>query len=121
MIQLRTRLSIADNSGGKLGRCIRCAENATPGSLILISIRKQKSSPLSKVKLKKGDVYKALLLRIKRPFRRKDGTRIQFNTNDIILLTSKDKTLGTRLKGAIPYEVRTKKWVKLASLAPSLV
>jgi large subunit ribosomal protein L14 len=121
MIQLRTRLSIADNSGGKLGRCIRGPKNPTPGTLILVSLRKQKSSPFIKVKLKRGDVYRALLLRTTRPICRKDGTRVKFQTNDIFLLTTKDKALGTRLKGAIPYEVRKKKWLKLAALAPSLL
>ena len=122
MIQLRTRLSIADNSGGKLGRCIQVYNHVCPGSVFLISIRKQKTSFSSKIKLKRGDVFKALLLRIKKPIHRKDGTRLNFQSNDIVLLNSKaEKMLGTRLKGAIPFEVRRKKWLKLAALSPSLL
>lgn len=117
MIQLRTRLVVRDNSGGKQGRCIQVYKNPrvpNSGDLVLVSLRKVKSKGKSKVK--KGDVLKGLLLHTSRPLHRKDGTRVLFCQPNVLLLTSKMKPMGSRLKAMLPYEVRAQKWVKLGSM-----
>ncbi len=123
MIQLRTRLSILDNYGAKLGRCIRVNSKTQPGTIVLLSLRKLKKikARADKAQLKRGDLYKALILITTRPLARIDGTSLRFQHNGAILLTSNEKILGTRFKFALPYEVRKKKWAKLVSLTPSLV
>lgn len=107
MIQTRSKLVIFDNSGARIVRCIksyRSKKKIKIGDLILSSVIKIRSK--LKKNIKKGEIYKGILLNKKEPFIRKDGTKVKFNQNIIVLLKNKDKLLGTRVFGLVPKEIR---------------
>lgn len=121
MIQHRTMLNVADNSGAKLVQCIKVLGGtrrryAEIGDIIVVAVKF--SEPRKAVK--KGEVHKALVVRQKNVFRRKDGSYIRFDDNAIIILEG-DEPKGGRIFGPIPREIKDKGFNKIVSLAEEIV
>ena len=122
MIQMQTRLHIADNSGGIRAMCIKVLGGskrryANIGDVIKVIIKE--ASPLGKVK--KGDVYDAVVVRTAKGVRRKDGSRIRFDNNAVVLLNNKLEPIGTRIFGPVTRELRSAQFMKIVSLAPDVL
>ena len=122
MIQAQTRLDIADNSGARSVMCIKVLGGtrrryATIGDVIVITIKD--AAPNSKVK--KGDVMKAVIVRVKKEINRKDGSYIRFDTNSAVLINAQNEPVGTRIFGPVARELRGKNFMKIISLAPEVI
>ena len=122
MIQLQTILEVADNSGGKKVMCIKVLggskkKYANIGDVIKVAIKE--AIPRSKVK--RGDVYKAVIVRTKKGIRIFDGSLIKFDVNSVVLLSNDDQLIGTRIFGPITRELRTSKYMKIISLASDVI
>jgi len=122
MIQMRTILEIADNSGAKrasmigvLGR--RGKRTAQVGDIITATVKE--AIPESQVK--KGEVVKAVVVRTRSPIRRNDGSVVRFNSNAMVLIDNQKNPRGTRIFGPVPRELRDKEFTKIISLAPEVV
>ena|SRR5690348_4427705 len=118
MIQPRSHLTIVDNSGAKYAQCIRVLKkkNAQVGDLIVVSLKKIKVSQSQKLKVKKGQVCKALLLRTKTALRRKNGSLVLFSENAAVLLNPQKKLIGSRIFGPSARELRQSKHLKIISM-----
>ncbi len=121
MIQMETRLRTGDNSGAKEVKCIKVLggskrKYAGVGDIIVVSIKD--AVPNSRVK--KGAVHKAVVVRTKTPVLRTDGTSIRFDENACVLIKDDKEPIGTRIFGPICREIRTKGFVRIASLAPEV-
>lgn len=122
MIQVETRLKVADNSGAKIVYCIKVLGGskrkvATIGDVIVVSVKE--AVPNSKVK--KGDVLKAVIVRTKKEISRPDGSFIRFDDNSAVLIAANNEPLGTRIFGPVARELRAKKFMKIISLAPEVL
>jgi len=122
MIQMQTKLTVADNSGAKEVACIKVIGGskrryATIGDIIVVSIKE--ALPNSKVK--KGDVAKAVVVRTVKQIRRADGTYIRFDDNSAVLINAAKEPIGTRIFGPVARELRAKQFVKIVSLAPEVL
>lgn len=122
MIQMQTRLRVADNSGAKEVMCIKVLGGsqrryASVGDIIVVSIKE--AMPNSKVKT--GDVAKAVVVRTSRKVRRPDGTFIRFDDNSAVLINNQKEPIGTRIFGPVARELRAKQFVKIVSLAPEVL
>ena len=122
MIQTQSKLSVADNSGAKEVMCIKVLGGskrryANIGDVIKVSIKE--ASPRGKVK--KGDVYDAVVVRTAQGVRRKDGSRIRFDSNAVVLLNPKLEPIGTRIFGPVTRELRGAQFMKIVSLAPEVL
>jgi len=123
MIQTQTLVTIADNSGGKIGRVFKILGGskkryARIGELVVLSI--QKAEPRKAVK--KKDVVQAVVVRQKQPLRRKDGSYIRFDENAVVIIEKgKKDPIGGRVFGPIPREIGEAGYQKIASLAPEVV
>jgi len=122
MIQMQTRLHIAYNSGGVKAMCIKVLGGskrryANIGDVIKVSIKE--ASPRGKVK--KGDVYDAVVVRTAQGVRRSDGSRIRFDNNAVVLLNPKLEPIGTRIFGPVTRELRNAQFMKIVSLAPEVL
>ena len=122
MIQMRTNLDAADNSGAKRLQCIKVLggsrrKYASLGDIIVVSIKE--ALPTSKVK--KGSVAKAVIVRTKKNVSRADGTSIRFDTNSAVLIDDALEPIGTRIFGPVARELRARKFMKIISLAPEVL
>ena len=122
MIQLQTMLNAADNSGARTLMCIKVLGGtrrryATVGDVIKVSVK----DAIPRGKVKKGEVYDAVVVRTARGVRRPDGSLIRFDTNAAVLLTSKLEPIGTRIFGPVTRELRTQAFMKIISLAPEVL
>jgi large subunit ribosomal protein L14 len=123
MIQMRTVLEVADNSGAKRVQCIKVLGGsrrryASLGDVIVVSIKEV--SPNTKVK--KGDTAHAVVVRIKHQIGRADGSYIRFDENSAVLVSKEQhEPIGTRIFGPVARELRGKKFMKIISLAPEVV
>ncbi|HPW45370.1 MAG TPA: 50S ribosomal protein L14 [bacterium] len=122
MIQHMTELQVADNSGAKLLRCIKVLGGsrrryATIGDIIVVSVKEA----MPKAKVKKGDVKKAVIVRTKKPVKRADGSTISFDDNSAVIISEASEPLGTRIFGPVARELRSKKFMKIISLAPEVL
>lgn len=122
MIQSETVLDVADNSGAKRVLCIKVLGGsrrryAGIGDLIVVSIKE--ALPMAKVK--KGEVAKAVVVRTKKGIQRKDGSCIKFDTNSAVLLNDNLEPIGTRIFGPVARELRTRRFMKIVSLAPEVI
>ncbi len=122
MIQMQTRLEVADNSGAKSVKCIKVLGGskrmiAGLGDIIVVAI--QQATPGGKVK--KGDVKKAVIVRTTYPVRREDGSYIQFDNNSVVILGTGTDMIGTRIFGPVARELRAKNYTKICSLAPEVL
>ncbi len=122
MIQMQTKLTVADNSGAKEVACIKVIGGskrryATIGDIIVVSIKEA----LPNAKVKKGDVAKAVVVRTVKQIRRADGTYIRFDDNSAVLINAAKEPIGTRIFGPVARELRAKQFVKIVSLAPEVL
>ncbi|MBT3983503.1 MAG: 50S ribosomal protein L14 [Bacteriovoracaceae bacterium] len=122
MIQMQTKLEVADNSGAKVVKCIKVLGGskrmtARLGDIIVCAVQEA----LPGGKMKKGDVKKAVIVRTSYPIRREDGSYIQFDKNSVVLLGTAQEPVGTRIFGPVARELRNKNFTKICSLAPEVL
>ena len=122
MIQMQSYLDVADNSGAKEVMCIKVLGGskrryATVGDVIKVSIK----DAIPRGKVKKGEVYDAVVVRTRHGVRRADGSLIRFDGNAAVLLTNKLEPIGTRIFGPVTRELRTAQFMKIISLAPEVL
>jgi large subunit ribosomal protein L14 len=126
MIQQQSILKVCDNSGAKTVKCIKVLGGfnkkiAKLGDIIVVSIQKLRNKSKITSKVKKGEVYKALILRTKKKFKTKDGINIKFQDNSVCLITKQGKPVSTRIFGPIPKILKTGKFTKIASLSAGFI
>ena len=122
MIQMQTNLDVADNSGARRVMCIKVLggskrKYATIGDVIVVSVKE--AAPRGRVK--KGEVYSAVVVRTAKGIRRGDGSLIKFDGNAAVLLNNKLEPIGTRIFGPVTRELRTERFMKIVSLAPEVI
>jgi len=122
MIQMRTNLDVADNSGARRVQCIKVLGGskrryATVGDVIVVSVK----DAIPRGRVKKGDVQQAVIVRTSREIRRPDGTAIRFDHNAAVLINKQGEPIGTRIFGPVTRELRGKKFMKIISLAPEVL
>lgn len=122
MIQMQSELQIADNSGARRVMCIKVLGGshrryAGIGDIIKVSIK----DAIPRGKVKKGDVYNAVVVRTAKGVRRRDGSLIRFDNNAAVLLNSKLEPIGTRIFGPVTRELRGDRFMKIISLAPEVL
>ncbi len=122
MIQMQSILQVADNSGAKKVMCIKVLGGshrryANIGDVIKVSIK----DAIPRGKVKKGDVYNAVIVRTAKGVRRSDGSLIRFDNNAAVLLNNKLDPIGTRIFGPVTRELRGEKFMKIISLAPEVL
>ncbi len=122
MIQEETNLTVADNSGAKKVRCIRVLgghgkKYASIGDLVVVAVK----SAIPNSPVKKGSVQKAVVVRVAKEIRRKDGSYIRFDENAAVILNDKGEPRGTRIFGPVARELREKNFMKIVSLAPEVI
>ena len=122
MIQMYTYLDVADNTGAKECMCIKVLGGtrrryATVGDVIKVSVK----DAIPRGKVKKGEVYDAVVVRTRRGVRRPDGSLIRFDGNAAVLLTNKLEPIGTRIFGPVTRELRNVQFMKIISLAPEVL
>ena len=122
MIQMRTMLEVADNSGAKRVQCLKVLGGsrrryASLGDVIVVSVKEA----LPGTKVKKGEVAQAVVVRIKVQTQRPDGSYIRFDENSAVLVNKEREPIGTRIFGPVARELRGKKFMKIISLAPEVI
>jgi large subunit ribosomal protein L14 len=122
MIGMRTRLEVADNSGARRLRCIlprggNTGLRAGLGDIVMASV--QEATPDSNIK--KGTVVRAVIVRMRKESRRRDGTYIRFDSNAAVLINELGEPVGTRVFGPVARELREKRFMKIVSLAPEVL
>jgi len=122
MIQMQTMLSAADNSGARRVQCIKVLGGskrryARIGDIIKVTVK----DAIPRGKVKKGEVYDALVVRTAQGVRRPDGSLIRFDGNAAVLLNPKLEPIGTRIFGPVTRELRTSQFMKIVSLAPEVL
>jgi len=122
MIQTESRLEVADNTGAREVLCIKVLGGskrryASIGDIIKVTVKD--AAPRGRVK--KGDIYNAVVVRTAKGVRRPDGSLIKFDTNAAVLLNAKLEPIGTRIFGPVTRELRTERFMKIVSLAPEVI
>jgi len=122
MIQMGTRCGVADNSGAQVAKCIKILGGAGKmiggiGDIVVVSI----GEAIPRAKVKKGEVYKAIVVRTAKETKRNDGSAIRFYENAVVLLNKQGEPVGTRVFGPVPRELRFKNFMKIISLAPEVL
>ncbi len=122
MIQMQTNLDVADNSGARKVMCIKVLGGshkryAAIGDIIKVSVK----DAIPRGRVKKGEVYNALVVRTRKGVRRPDGSVIRFDGNAAVILNSQLQPLGTRIFGPVTRELRGEKFMKIISLAPEVL
>jgi large subunit ribosomal protein L14 len=122
MIQMRTVLDVADNSGARKVQCIKVLggskrKYASVGDVIVVSVKEA----IPNAKVKKGEVTKAVVVRTAKEIGRADGSYIRFDTNSAVLIDNQGEPIGTRIFGPVARELRGRKFMKIISLAPEVL
>jgi len=122
MIQMQTVLDVADNSGAKRVQCIKVLGGskrryAGIGDIIKVSVK----DAIPRGKVKKGDVYNAVVVRTRKGVRRADGSLVRFDGNAAVLLNNQLQPIGTRIFGPVTRELRSERFMKIISLAPEVL
>ena len=122
MIQMQSRLDVADNTGARSVMCIKVLGDskrryANIGDVIKVTVKE--AAPRGRVK--KGEVYNAVVVRTAHGVRRADGSTVTFDGNAAVLLNSKLEPIGTRIFGPVTRELRTEQFMKIVSLAPEVI
>ncbi len=122
MIQQESVLEIADNSGAKRVKCIRVLGGSKKryaglGDIIVVSVKEA----IPNAAIKKGEVRKAVVVRIKKETRRPDGTYIRFDQNAAVIINEQGEPVGTRVFGPVSRELRNKNFMRIVSLAPEVL
>ena len=122
MIQVQTELMVADNTGAKRVECIKVLGGskrryAAIGDVIKVTVK----DAIPRGKVKKGEIYNAVVVRTAKGVRRNDGSLIRFDGNAAVILDSRLEPVGTRIFGPVTRELRSKKFMKIISLAPEVL
>ncbi len=122
MIQMQSKLEVADNTGARSVQCIKVLGGskhryASVGDIIKVSVK----DAMPRGRVKKGEVYDAVVVRTAKGVRRPDGSLIKFDGNAAVLLNNKLEPIGTRIFGPVTRELRTEKFMKIVSLAPEVI
>ena len=122
MIQMQTMLDVADNSGARRVQCIKVLGGskrryANIGDVIKVSVKEA----IPRGRVKKGDVFNAVVVRTRKGVRRQDGSLIRFDGNAAVLLNNQLQPIGTRIFGPVTRELRTENFMKIISLAPEVL
>ena len=122
MIQMQSNLDVADNSGAKRVQCIKVLGGskrryAGVGDVIKVSVKEA----IPRGKVKKGEVYNAVIVRTRKGVRRPDGSLIRFDGNAAVLLNAQLQPIGTRIFGPVTRELRSERFMKIISLAPEVL
>lgn len=122
MIQMRTILDVADNSGARRVQCVKVLGGsrrryAGLGDIIVVSVKEA----LPNMKVKKGQVARAVVVRTSREYARPDGSYVKFDTNSAVLIDKENEPIGTRIFGPVARELRGSKFMKIISLAPEVI
>jgi large subunit ribosomal protein L14 len=122
MIQMQSRVTVADNSGAKVVQCIKVIGGskkriAKLGDVIVVSVK----SCIPSAKVKKGEVLKALIVRTAKEVQRRDGSTIKFDNNAVVLINANKEPIGTRIFGPIAREIRNMGFIRIISLAPEVL
>lgn len=126
MIQQKTILKVFDNSGAKTVRCIKVLggfkkKYASLGDIIVVSVQKLRNKSKKTSKVKKKEVYRALIIRTKTSYRKKDGSTIIFEENSVALMTKQGNPVGTRIIGPLPKLLKKRKVQKFLSISTGLI
>lgn len=121
MIQVQSRLNVADNTGARSVMCIRVMKTkrsyAKVGELIKVAVKEAQPNGM----VKAGDVLDAVVVRTKAPIRRKDGSVLRFDTNAAVIIDANQNPRGTRIFGPVARELRDSNFMKVVSLAPEVL
>jgi large subunit ribosomal protein L14 len=122
MIQQESRLQVADNSGARKVLCIRVLGGtrrryASVGDVIVVTVKEA----IPNARVKKGEVHKAVVVRVKKGLSRPDGSTIRFDDNAAVLLDNQKEPVGTRIFGPVARELRGRGFMKIISLAPEVL
>ena len=122
MIQVETKLNVADNSGARKIQCIKVLggsrrKYASVGDVIVVTIKEA----IPRGRVKKGEIVKAVVVRTAKDIRRPDGSAIRFDSNAAVLISTQGEPIGTRIFGPVTRELRTKNYMKIISLAPEVL
>ena len=122
MIQSYTRLKVADNTGAKQIMCIGVLggtrrKYAHVGDIIIASVKRA----MPRGMVKEGEVVRAVVVRVTKPYRRTDGSHIRFDENSAVILGDSNNPKGSRIFGPVARELRTKNFTKIISLAPEVI
>lgn len=122
MIQMETNLDVADNSGARRVQCIKVLggskrKYATIGDTIVVTVKEA----IPKGRVKKGQVMKAVIVRVAKGVRRPDGSLIRFDSNAAVLVNAQGDPIGTRIFGPVTRELRSRNHMKIVSLAPEVL
>ena len=122
MIQMQTNLDVADNSGARRVMCIKVLGGskrryATIGDTIVVSVKEA----IPRGRVKKGEVMKAVVVRVSKDIKRPDGSTIRFDRNAAVLINAQSEPVGTRIFGPVPRELRARNHMKIISLAPEVL
>jgi len=122
MIQTESRLEVADNTGAREVLCIKVLGGskrryASIGDIIKVTVKE--ATPRGRVK--KGEIYNAVVVRTAKGVRRQDGSLVKFDSNAAVLLNAKLEPIGTRIFGPVTRELRTERFMKIVSLAPEVL
>ena len=122
MISVETNLDVADNSGARRVQCVKVLggskrKTASVGDVIVVSIK----DAIPRGKVKKGEVMKAVVVRIAKDIKRADGSVIRFDRNAAVLINKQQEPIGTRIFGPVVRELRARKFMKIISLAPEVL
>lgn len=126
MIQQQTILKVSDNSGAKTVRCIKVLggfkkKYATLGDIIVVSVQKIRNKLKKTSKVKKKEVYKALIIRTKTHLKKKNGFSITFKENSVVLINNQGNPVGSRIIGPLSKTLKQKKFQKFISISNSLI
>ena len=122
MIYKRTLLTVADNTGAKIASCIGVVGrkgklDATIGDIITVNIK----SSTPEAAIKKGEVARGVIVRMRAPLRRSDGSYLKFDSNAVVMIDTQLNPRGTRVFGPVARELRDKNFMKIVSLAPEVI
>jgi len=122
MIYKRTLLTVADNTGAKIASCIGVVGrkgklDATIGDIITVNIK----SSTPEAAIKKGEVARGVIVRMRAPLRRPDGSYLKFDSNAVVMIDTQLNPRGTRVFGPVARELRDKNFMKIVSLAPEVI
>jgi|TARA_Y100000814_G_scaffold209265_1_gene154974 large subunit ribosomal protein L14 len=122
MIQMQTNLDVADNSGARRVQCIKVLggskrKTAGVGDLVVVTVK----DAIPRGRVKKGEVHRAVIVRTAKEIRRDDGSAIRFDGNAAVLVSPQGEPIGTRIFGPVTRELRSKRYMKIISLAPEVL
>jgi large subunit ribosomal protein L14 len=122
MLQQESQLKVADNTGAKRVKCFKVLGGskrryASIGDVIICSVKEAEHNG----SVKQGDVVRAVVVRTKRYIRRKDGSKLRFDSNSCVIIDDKGNPTGTRIFGPVAREVRDRGYIKISSLAPEVI